>query len=98
MSCVRHDGVTAHSHIACRTLTCVLSGLSLAQGNLVGLGDVVGLDGAESHAQALASLPQQLERVGGGALRGGALRISPVFLYEVGLQGCSDFVGRLQRW
>ena len=28
---------------------------------------------------------------------GGALRISPVFLDEVGLQGCGDFVGRLQR-
>ena len=69
----------------------------VAQGDLVGLGDVVGLDGSESHAQALASLPQQLEGVGGGALRGGALRISPVFLDEVGLQGCGDFVGRLQR-
>ena len=58
---------------------------------------MVGLDGPESCAQALASLPQQLEGVGGGALRGGTLRISPVFLDEVGLQGCGDFVGRLQR-
>ena len=38
-------------------------------------------------AQVLASLPQQLEGVGGGALWGGVLRISPVFLDEVGLQG-----------
>ena len=75
----------------------MLPGLSVAQGDFVGLGDVVGLDGSESHAQALASLSQQLEGVGGGALRGGALRISPVFLDEMGLQGCSDFVGRLQR-
>ena len=80
-----------------RRLTCVLPGLSVAQGDLVGLGDVVGLDGSESHAQALASLSQQLEGVGGGALRGGALRISPVFLDQMGLQRCSDFVGRLQR-
>ena len=32
-----------------------------------------------------------------GLCGGGALRISPVFLDEVGLQGCNDFVGRLQR-
>jgi hypothetical protein len=55
-------------------------GLSVAQGDLVGLGDVVGLDGPQAHAQALASLPQQLEGVGGGTLRGGVVRISPVFL------------------
>ena len=82
---------------AYRTLTCILPGLPVAQGDLVGLGDVVGLDGPQPHAQVLASLPQQLEGVGGGALRGGALRISTVFLDEVGLQGCGDFVGRLQR-
>ena len=69
----------------------------VAQGDLVGLGDMVGLDGPESCAQALAGLPQQLEGVGSGALRSGALRISPVFLDEVGLQGCGDFVGCLQR-
>ncbi len=85
------------AHAACRPLACVLPGLPVAQGDIVGLGDVVGLDGSEPQAQALASLPQQLEGVGGGALRGGALRISPVFLDEVGLQGCGDFVGRLQR-
>jgi len=75
----------------------MLPGLPVAQGDLVGLGDVVGLDGPQPHAQVLTSLPQQLEGVGGAALRGGALRISPVFLDEVGLQGCGDFVGRLQR-
>src|ERR1700730_2378879 len=69
----------------------------VAQGDLVGLGDVVGLDGPESCAEALASLPQQLEGVGGGALRGGTLRTSPVFLDEVGMQGCGDFYDRLQR-
>ena len=79
------------------TSTCALPTLLVAQGDLVGLGDVVGLDGSQSLAQAFASLPQQLEGVGGGALWGGALRISPVFLDEVGLQGCGDFVGRLQR-
>src|SRR5579862_7246118 len=69
----------------------------VAQGDLVGLGDVVGLDGPESCAQPLAGLPQQLKGVGRGALRGGTLRISPVFLDEMGLQGGGDFVGRLQR-
>jgi len=83
--------------VASGTLTCALPGLPVAQGDFVGLGDVVGLDGPQSQAQAFASLPQQLEGVGGGALRGGALRISPVFLDEVGLQGCGDFIGRLQR-
>ena len=58
---------------------------------------MIGLDGSQSLAQALASLPQQLEGVGGGALRSAACRISPMLLDEVGLQGCGDFVGRLQR-
>jgi len=75
----------------------MLPGLPVAQGDLVGLGDMVGLDGPQPHAQVLTSLPQQLEGVGGRALRGGAFRISTVFLDEVGLQGCGDFVGRLQR-
>src|SRR6266566_9452662 len=94
-----HDRLTPETHYfaACRTLACALPGTLVAQGDLVGLGDVVGLDGPESCAQALAGLPQQLEGVGGGALRGGTLRISPVFLDEVGLQGRGDFVGRLQR-
>ena len=64
-----------------RYLTRVLPGYRLRMGNLVGLGDVVGpWGGPESRAQAFASLPQQLEGVGRGAVRGGALRISPVFL------------------
>ena len=50
-----------------------------------------------SLAQALAGLPKQLEGSRGGALRGGTLRIGAVFFDEVGLQGCGDFVGRLQR-
>ncbi len=81
-----HDRLTPETHYfaACRTLACALPGTLVAQGDLVGLGDVVGLDGPESCAQALA-------------VRGGTLRISPVFLDEVGLQGCGDFVGRLQR-
>jgi hypothetical protein len=33
----------------------------VAQGDLVGLGDVVGLDGSQSLAKALASLPQELD-------------------------------------
>jgi hypothetical protein len=61
---------------ASRTFTCALPGLPVTQGDLVRLGDVVGLDGPQPHAQVLASPPQQLEGVGGGALRGGALRIS----------------------
>jgi hypothetical protein len=79
------------------TLTCALRGLRVAQGDLVGLGYVVGLDGSQPLAQALASLPQQLEGIAGGTLRGAALRVGPVFLDEVGLQGGGDFVGRLQR-
>ena len=80
------------SSAACRTLTCMLPGLPVAQGDLVGLGDVVGLDGPQSHAQVLTSLPQQLEGVGGGALRGGAIRISPVSLDGGGLRGCATSV------
>jgi hypothetical protein len=83
---------------ACRTLASALSATLGAQGDFVGLGDVVGLDGPESCAQAFAGLPQQLEGVGGGALRGGTLRISPVFLGEVGLQGCGDFAGAFSAW
>jgi len=43
-----------HAPAMCRTLACALL---VAQGDLVGLGDVVGLDGPESCAQALAGLP-----------------------------------------
>jgi hypothetical protein len=68
-----------------------------ALGDLVGFGDLVGLDGAQPPAQALAGLPQQPERDGGRPLRGGPLRISPVFLDEMGLQGRGYFIRRLQR-
>ena len=68
-----------------------------AEGYLVGVGDVVGLDGSQAQPQALASLPQQLEGVGRGTLRGGALRISAVFLDEMSLQSGGDLVDRLQR-
>src|SRR5579875_1588700 len=79
--------------------TCLMKRLRLlvTQGDPVGLGDVVGIDGPQSLAQPLTSLAQELKRVAGGTLRGGAVWISPVFLDEVGLQRCSDFVGRLQR-
>src|SRR6266566_2341552 len=73
------------------------AGLVVAQGDLVGLGDAAGVDGSQSVPQALARLPQELEGVGGGARRGGALRISSVFFDKVGLQGGGNLVGRLQR-
>ena len=47
--------------------------------------------------QAFAGLPQEFEGVGGGALRGSAIRISAVLLDEVRLKCGSDFVCRLQR-
>src|SRR3989442_11221754 len=52
---------------------CSMLRLLVAQGDLVRLGDVLGLDRSESLAQALAGLPQQLERVGGGAPDRGAI-------------------------
>ena|SRR5580698_629201 len=39
----------------------LLSGTLITQGGVVGFGDDVGLDGPESSAEALASLPQQIE-------------------------------------
>src|SRR6516165_1422974 len=54
------------------TLACALRGLRVAQGDLVGLGNVVGLDRSQPLAQALASLPQQLEGIGGWTPRGAA--------------------------
>jgi hypothetical protein len=74
-----------------------LSGLLVAQGDLVGLGDVVCLDCPQSFPKALASLPQQLEGVAGRAFRSRASRSSSVFLDEVSLECGRDFVGRLQR-
>src|SRR5207253_2840124 len=55
-----------------------LAGSWVPQRDPVRPGDAAGLDGSQSLAQTLASLPQELERVGEGALRGGALRISLV--------------------
>jgi hypothetical protein len=72
------------------------TGSSVAQGDLVGLGDLIGFHCPQPLAEALASLPQQPERVSGSALRGGTLRIGPMFLDEMGLQGCRNFVGSLQ--
>ncbi len=69
----------------------------VAQRDLVRLADVAGFDGSQSLAQALASLPQQLKRVGGGALRGGALQISLVLFDQVCLTGRGDLVGRHER-
>ncbi len=68
----------------------------VTQGDVVGLGDAVGLDSPQAFAQAFASLPQELERVGGATLGSGPLQISSVLLDEVCLKSCSDFVGCLQ--
>lgn len=69
----------------------------IAQGNLVRLRDVSGPDASQPFAQALTSLPEQLERVSGGAVRGSAIQISAVLLDKVCLKARRDFVGRLQR-
>jgi hypothetical protein len=52
---------------------------------------------SQSLAKPLASLPQELKRVGEGAVRSGALWISLVLFDQVCLKGRSDFVGRLER-
>jgi hypothetical protein len=78
-------------------LTRTVWDLSAGPGDPVGLRDAIGLDGPESFPEVLASLPQQLERVAGTARRSRALRISSVFLNEVSLECCGDFVRRLQR-
>src|SRR5215471_17259882 len=70
--------------------------LLVAEGDLVELGDGVGLDRSQSLAEALSSLPKELERVRGWVVGSGAIRISPMLLDEVSLQGCGDLVGRLQ--
>ena len=53
--------------------------------------------GSQSLAETLASLPQELERGGEGALRSGALRIGVVLFDEACLKSRSDFGGRLDR-
>lgn len=69
----------------------------IAQGDLVGFGDGVGLDGSEPSAKALAGLPQELERVGRGTRRGSAFRVGPMLFDQMHLQGRGDFIGRLER-
>jgi hypothetical protein len=70
--------------------------LSVAQRDLVRFGDLIRLNRSQPFTEALASLSQQNERVGGGTLGGAAIRISAMLLDEVSLNGCGDFVGRLQ--
>src|SRR5689334_1710074 len=74
-----------------------VAGSLVTQGDLVRLGDGASLDGSQSLAETLASLPQELERIGEVALRSGAFWISLVLFDEVCLQGRSDLVGRLER-
>ena len=63
---------------------------------MVGFGDDVRLDGSESMAKALASLPQEIERVGGGTPRSSALWIGPMLFDEMRLKSSSDFIGSLK--
>jgi hypothetical protein len=70
----------------------------VAQGDRVRLGDGVGRDRSQSFAEALASLPQELERVGGGILGNCAIRVSPMLLDEVSLKGRSDFAAAFSAW
>jgi hypothetical protein len=74
-----------------------LSGPLAAQRDLVGFGDGLGVDSSEPAAKALASLPQQIERVGGRTPRSSALRVGPMLLDEVRLKGRGDFIGCLER-
>jgi hypothetical protein len=50
----------------------------VAQRDLVRVRDAVGLDSSQSFAQALTGLPQELERVGGRALRSSPIQIGTV--------------------
>jgi hypothetical protein len=74
-----------------------LAGSWVAQRDLTRLADAASLDGSQSLAETLAGLPQELQRVGKGALRSGALRISLVLFDQVCLKGRSDFIGRHER-
>src|ERR1700743_3635403 len=71
-------------------------GSPVAQRDLVRLGDVVGLDGPQPLAEALAGLPAEVGGVGEGVLRQGAGGVGAVLLDEVRLEGRGDFVGCLQ--
>lgn len=70
---------------------------SAAQGDLAGFGAGVGLDGSEPVAEALASLPEQIERVCRGTPRSRAVWVGSVLLDEVRLKGRGDFIGCLER-
>jgi hypothetical protein len=74
-----------------------LAGSWVAQRDLTRFGHVARLDGSQSLAETLASLPQELKRVGKCALRSGALRISLVLFDQVCLKSRSDFIGRHER-
>jgi hypothetical protein len=74
-----------------------LAGSWVAQRDLTGLADAARLDGSQPLAETLAGLPQELHRVGEGALRSGALRISLVLFDQVCLKSRSDFIGRHER-
>lgn len=74
-----------------------ISGPLAAQRDLVGFGDGVGPDSSEPVTEALASLPEQIERVGGRAPRRSALWVGPVLLDEMRLKGRGDFIGCLER-
>src|SRR5437763_16483836 len=87
-----------HGSSSCREREvgwCGSLGSTVAQGDLVRLGDVVGLDCGESFAQTLASRPQELERAGGGAQGSGAGRIGPEVMKEVWQHDRRALVGGL---
>ena len=81
----------------CGSGIAVSRGSGVASRDLVALGDTVGFDSSQSFTQALTGLPQELERVGGRALRGSPIQVSAVLLDQVRLKRRGDFVGRLQR-
>jgi hypothetical protein len=62
-----------------------------AQRDLVRLANAAGLDGSQSLAHTLASLPQELKRAGEGALYSGVLQVSLVLFDQVCLKSRSDF-------
>src|SRR5215475_13198403 len=68
----------------------------ITQRDLVGLGDSVGLDRSKTLAEARASLPQELKRDRGWALLCCALGICPMLLDQVRLEGCGNFINRLE--
>jgi hypothetical protein len=71
-----------------------LSGPLVAHGGVVGFRDDVRIDGSEPLAEALASLPQEVERVRGGTM-GAVLWVRSMLLDEMRLKGRGDFIRRL---